>query len=51
MQAQEKFSILLVDDDLMVVRVLNGILSDFSPESEHTNYLPEWPSQWQRRGL
>lgn len=31
MQAQEKFSILLVDDDLMVVRVLNRILSDFSP--------------------
>jgi diguanylate cyclase (GGDEF)-like protein len=27
----EKFSILLVDDDLMVVRILNSILSDFAP--------------------
>ena len=31
MQAKEKFSILLVDDDLTVIRVLNRILSDFSP--------------------
>jgi len=31
MQAQENFSILLVDDDNMVVRVLNHILIDFSP--------------------
>jgi diguanylate cyclase (GGDEF)-like protein len=31
MQSKEKFSILLVDDDLMVVRVLNSILSDFAP--------------------
>src|SRR6202521_4941725 len=31
MQDQENFSILLVDDDLMVVRVLNRILSGFSP--------------------
>jgi diguanylate cyclase (GGDEF)-like protein len=31
MQPQEKFSILLVDDDLTVVRVLNRILSDFTP--------------------
>jgi diguanylate cyclase (GGDEF)-like protein len=31
MQPKEKFSILLVDDDLMVVRILNSILSDFAP--------------------
>src|ERR1700689_4631403 len=31
MQAKENFSILLVDDDLMVIRVLNRILIDFSP--------------------
>jgi diguanylate cyclase (GGDEF)-like protein len=31
MHARENFSILLVDDDLMVVRVLNRILIDFSP--------------------
>jgi diguanylate cyclase (GGDEF)-like protein len=31
MQAQEKFSILLVDDDSMVVRILSRILSDFTP--------------------
>jgi diguanylate cyclase (GGDEF)-like protein len=31
MQAQENFSILLVDDDNMVVRVLSRILNDFSP--------------------
>jgi diguanylate cyclase (GGDEF)-like protein len=31
MEAQEQFSILLVDDDLTVVRVLNRILSHFSP--------------------
>jgi PleD family two-component response regulator len=31
MEAQEQFSILLVDDDLIVVRVLNRILSNFSP--------------------
>jgi diguanylate cyclase (GGDEF)-like protein len=31
MQSQEKFSILLVDDDLMVIRILNCILSDFAP--------------------
>src|SRR6202047_4220523 len=31
MQAQERFSILLVDDDSMVVRVLSHILSDFAP--------------------
>ena len=31
MQAQEKFSILLVDDDSMVVRILSRILSDFAP--------------------
>jgi diguanylate cyclase (GGDEF)-like protein len=30
-QAPENFSILLVDDDLMVIRVLNHILRDFSP--------------------
>jgi two-component system, cell cycle response regulator len=31
MQAQERFSILLVDDDSMVVRILSHILSDFTP--------------------
>jgi diguanylate cyclase (GGDEF)-like protein len=31
MQAQERFSILLVDDDLVVIRILNRILSDFTP--------------------
>jgi diguanylate cyclase (GGDEF)-like protein len=31
MQPKEKFSILLVDDDLMVIRILNSILSDFAP--------------------
>jgi diguanylate cyclase (GGDEF)-like protein len=31
MQAQEKFSILLVDDDSMAVRILSRILSDFAP--------------------
>src|SRR5580692_8155030 len=31
MQERENFSILLVDDDLMVVRVLNRILINFSP--------------------
>jgi len=31
MQAQENFSILLVDDDSMVVRILSRILSDFTP--------------------
>ena len=31
MQEKEKFSILLVDDDLMVIRILNCILSDFAP--------------------
>ena len=31
MQAQEKFSILLVDDDSMVVRILSRILSGFVP--------------------
>jgi diguanylate cyclase (GGDEF)-like protein len=31
MQVQEKFSILLVDDDSMVVRILSRILSDFAP--------------------
>src|ERR1700691_3861499 len=31
MQAKENFSILLVDDDLMVIRVLNCILGDFAP--------------------
>jgi diguanylate cyclase (GGDEF)-like protein len=31
MQAQEKFSILLVDDDCTVVRILSHILSDFEP--------------------
>src|ERR1700674_6095669 len=31
MQAQEHFSILLVDDDSMVVRILSHILSDFTP--------------------
>ncbi len=31
MQAQEKFSILLVDDDSMVVRILSRILRDFTP--------------------
>jgi diguanylate cyclase (GGDEF)-like protein len=30
-QAQEKFSILLVDDDSTVVRILSHILSDFEP--------------------
>jgi diguanylate cyclase (GGDEF)-like protein len=30
-QPPEKFSILLVDDDLMVIRILNCILSDFAP--------------------
>jgi diguanylate cyclase (GGDEF)-like protein len=31
MQSKEKFSILLVDDDLMVVRIFNSILSEFTP--------------------
>jgi diguanylate cyclase (GGDEF)-like protein len=31
MHAQEKFSILLVDDDAMTVRILSRILSDFAP--------------------
>jgi diguanylate cyclase (GGDEF)-like protein len=31
MKEKENFSILLVDDDLMVIRVLNSILSDFAP--------------------
>jgi diguanylate cyclase (GGDEF)-like protein len=31
MQAQEKFSILLVDDDRTVVRILSHMLSDFEP--------------------
>ncbi len=31
MQARENFSILLVDDDVMAIRVLNRILIDFSP--------------------
>src|ERR1700730_11658025 len=31
MQVQEKFSILLVDDDSMVVRILSRILSNFAP--------------------
>src|SRR5580698_6693764 len=31
MQSHEKFSILLVDDDLMVIRILNCILSEFAP--------------------
>jgi signal transduction histidine kinase len=31
MEAQEQFSILLVDDDLTVIRVLNRILGNFSP--------------------
>jgi diguanylate cyclase (GGDEF)-like protein len=31
MQAQEKFSILLVDDDSMAIRILSRILSDFAP--------------------
>jgi diguanylate cyclase (GGDEF)-like protein len=31
MEAQEQFSILLVDDDLTVIRVLNRILSNFTP--------------------
>ena len=31
MQAQERFSILLVDDDSLVVRILSHILSDFAP--------------------
>jgi diguanylate cyclase (GGDEF)-like protein len=31
MHAQEKFSILLVDDDSMAVRILSRILSDFTP--------------------
>jgi diguanylate cyclase (GGDEF)-like protein len=31
MQAQEKFSILLVDDDRTVIRILSHILSDFEP--------------------
>jgi diguanylate cyclase (GGDEF)-like protein len=31
MQAQENFSILLVDDDSMVVRILSRILSEFTP--------------------
>jgi diguanylate cyclase (GGDEF)-like protein len=30
-EPQERFSILLVDDDPMVVRILNRILSDFAP--------------------
>jgi diguanylate cyclase (GGDEF)-like protein len=31
MQEKENFSILLVDDDLMVIRILNCMLSDFTP--------------------
>src|SRR5580658_5006510 len=31
MARQEKFSILLVDDDCTVVRILSHILSDFAP--------------------
>ena len=31
MKAQEKFSILLVDDDSMVVRILSRILGDYTP--------------------
>jgi diguanylate cyclase (GGDEF)-like protein len=31
MKAREKFSILLVDDDSMVVRILSRILADFAP--------------------
>jgi diguanylate cyclase (GGDEF)-like protein len=31
MKEKENFSILLVDDDLMVIRVLNSILNDFAP--------------------
>jgi diguanylate cyclase (GGDEF)-like protein len=31
MQAQEHFSILLVDDDTLVIRILSRILSDFAP--------------------
>src|SRR6202046_2121337 len=31
MQAKENFSILLVDDHLMVIRILNCILGDFAP--------------------
>ena len=31
MHAQEQFSILLVDDDAMVVRILSRMLSDFTP--------------------
>jgi diguanylate cyclase (GGDEF)-like protein len=31
MQAKEKFSILLVDDDPMVIRILSRILCDFAP--------------------
>jgi diguanylate cyclase (GGDEF)-like protein len=31
MKSQEKFSILLVDDDSMVVRILSRILADFTP--------------------
>jgi CheY-like chemotaxis protein len=31
MQIQENFSILLVDDDSMVVRILNRILANFGP--------------------
>src|ERR1700690_4647521 len=31
MQAKENFSILLVDDDLIVIRILNCILSEFAP--------------------
>src|ERR1700719_1632425 len=31
MKAREKFSILLVDDDPMVIRILSRILSDFTP--------------------
>jgi len=30
-QAKENFSILLVDDDLMVIRILNSILGEFAP--------------------
>jgi diguanylate cyclase (GGDEF)-like protein len=31
MESKELFSILLVDDDLMVIRILNSILSNFNP--------------------
>jgi diguanylate cyclase (GGDEF)-like protein len=31
MKAQEKFSILLVDDDIIVVRILSRILGDYTP--------------------